>query len=72
MLKEYIESVVSRVIADKAQRGVAPASCSLTDLVSEFVDDATEIMRSMYMSGLYEGHTDKNKIPMLTRKPQER
>ena len=65
MLKDYIEAVARRVAADKRDRGISPASCTLNELCSEFREDAVEIMRQLHKEGLFEGHQTVNKTPML-------
>ncbi len=66
MLREYIESVVARITADKCDRGVYPASCTLVELVGEFSKDARQVMRQIHREDpRYEGHITVNKTPML-------
>lgn len=68
MLRDYIEAVAGRIASDKLQRGQIPACCTLTELCNEFREDAVEIMRQLHRDGVFEGHRNINKVPMLILK----
>lgn len=65
MLKDYITAVVQRIAAEKLQQGISPPACTLTELCNEFHEDAICIMRQLHQEGVFEGHQNVNKVPML-------
>lgn len=71
MLREYVLNIIARTIADKEQRGIFPACCLRTDIMSELSDDVTEIMRQLHIEGVYRGSKNKNGTPMLLKRNQE-
>ena len=67
----HIKKIVDDIIADKEQRGIAPASCNHHEIMLRMSLDVVECMRQLYQSGEYTGATNINKVPMLMKKLQE-
>ena len=65
MLIEYVRNTAERIIAEKEQNGIAPASCTLHDLMNEVRDDMTECMRELHRKSEYRASVNINKVPML-------
>ena len=65
MLIDYVRNTAGRIIAEKVQNGVEPASCTLHDLMNEVREDMTECMRELHRKGEYRASVNINKIPML-------
>lgn len=66
MLRDYIEPIVERITADKRDRCIYPASCTLVEITKVFEEDAKAVMRAMHREDpRYEAHKTVNQVPML-------
>lgn len=71
MLKDYIEAVARRIIADKRQRGVVPDCASEDEILLEIKADTRECLRSLCQEKAFRGSVNINKIPLLFLPPQD-
>lgn len=67
MLLDYVRNTAERIIAEKEQSDIVPATRTLNDLMHEVREDLTECMRELHRKGEYRASVNVNKIPMLLR-----
>ena len=68
MIVDFVKAIVDKHIAVKEQKGVFPACCSRTEIITELMQCVTDAMRQLHQSGQYVGSLNVNKVPTLTKK----
>ena len=67
MLLDYVQNTAERIIADKENRDINPACCTLSELIAEVREDIKECMRELHRRGKYRASININHTPMLLR-----